>query len=496
MNPVQLRQVVEAQNALSDAIAAVARTNERGPLDALEASAVEFIVRAIDRLLGIEPLGPAIAHLFSPITRILDDLAGDPSQIYAQCDQLERQASALREMPASIYQGVDRSRSAWYDTPPADSFRTLGREYGEIYPLVAQALDAQSGVVNQVAVTVVKTKVAIMNLVIGLVWDLIELALKLVIMPWKLFTVVADVTGMVLSVLYQARDFANGLAAEGNGLLGQQAGLARALTRAGDLLLAKGGSDREFDERGPGFSQDMRSTEPHPDDDLMSDVLAGADGKGPMPPGWTQLSDQELADLGIDLNERNGDGFGGQILRGPDGQLVVKFDGTDFSYAPDVIEDGVGGVTMSAQSARAMEVAEQLRRAGLADDAVYVGNSLGGRLAAVAALSQGGVAVTFNAAGVSPGTMEYLAAQRGMTVEELYHEAENGAVRAYHLDGEILTDLQQKYPVVRDIMPDAPGRQYTVPNNGQTSGMNPVEKHTANGQIGQAMRDNWPQLDN
>lgn len=496
MNPVKLQRVIEAQTALEDAIAAVARTNQRGGLDVLEASAVEFIVKAIDRLLGIEPLGPAIAHLFSPITKILDDLAGDPSQIYAQCDQLERQASALNEMPASIYEGVARSRQAWYDTGSAEQFRTLAREYGELYPLTAQALISQSDVVNQVAVTVVKTKVAIMNLVIRLVWDLISLAFKLVYMPWKLFTVVGDVTSMVLSVLYRARDYANGLAAEGNGLLGQQAGLARGLRRAGELLTSQAGSERDFDERGPGFSQDMRSSTPHPDDDLMSDLLAGLDGKGPMPEGWTKLTDAELAALGIDMGERNGDGFGGQIVRGPDGQLVVKFDGTDFSYAPDVVEDGIGGVTMSPQSARAMEVAEQLRRAGLADDAVYTGNSLGGRLAAVAAMSQGGVAVTFNAAGVSPGTLEYIAAQRGMTVAELHAEANGGSVRAYRLDGEILTDLQEKYPVVRDIMPDAPGQHYTIPNNGQTTGMNPVQKHIANGEMGQAMRDNWPQMNN
>lgn len=42
---------------------------------------------------------------------------------------------------------------------------------------------------------------------------------------------------------------------------------------------------------------------------------------------------------------------GGQIVRGPLGQLVVKFDETRFPDPSDVAEDAIGGVTMSPQSA-------------------------------------------------------------------------------------------------------------------------------------------------
>lgn len=491
---ISLDKVVAAHDALSDAVASVDRNNPRSDLQVLEASAVEFIVNGINRLAGIWPLGPMVADLFAPITDVLADLAGNPTAIYAHSDALERQASALREMPPSISDAVRQSHQEWHGSEGADAFRTLAKQYALVFYASADALESMAGLTNQTAVTVVKTKVAIINLVGQLLWDVISIAIKVITMPWNVFEIGRSVAAAVLSVLEQVRVFANTLAVEGNGLLGHQAGLARAMQRAGDLLRALE-SDR-FDEHGDGLTQTMRSDGPHPDDDLMSDLIAGDDRKGPMPDGWRALTDAELAELGIDMNERDGDGFGGTVFIGPDGQLVVKMDGTDFSYAPDVIEDGIGGVTMSPQSARAMEVAEAIRQAGLGDNVVYTGSSLGGRLAAVAAMSQGGVAVTFNAAGVSPGTMAYLAAQRGISVDELYAEVNSGSVRTYVLDGEILTDLQERVPVVEGVMPDAPGQRYTVPNTPDTEHMNPVEKHTANGQIGDAMREHWPQMQN
>lgn len=494
---IKLTKVVQANEALSQATAAVSRNNPRSPLDVLEASATEFIVGAIDWLAGLEPLGPLVAGLFSPLTNLLTDLAGDPAAIYAHCDALERQASALREMPASITEAVQDSTAAWFDSEGADSFRTLAGQYAKVYQLSADALAASAGVTNQVAVTVVQTKVTIINMVAQLVWDVIGLALRFSPTPWWLADAVHTVISAVLRVLRQAREFAGTLAAEGNTLLGHQAGLARAMDRAGALLAGESGMGSPFDAHGSGFTESMRTNGPNPDDDLMSDLIAYADGKSELlPPGWRPMTEEELRALGVDMGERNGDGFGGTVFVGPDGQVVVKFDGTDFSYQPDVIEDGVGGITMSGQSARAMEAAEALRRAGLGDSVVYTGSSLGGRLAAVAAMSQGGVAVTFNAAGVSPGTLGYLAAQRGISVAELQAEINSGSVRSYVLEGEILTNLQEKYPITADVMPDAPGQRYVIPNTAATESMNGVQKHTANAEIGDAMREHWPEMNN
>lgn len=491
---ISLGKVVSANDVLENAVAAVGRNNPRSDLQMLEASAVEFIINGINQLSTIWPLGPMVASAFAPLTDLLADLAGDPTAIYAHCDALEKQASAVREMPGSVHDAVRQSRQVWYGSEGATAFRTLAVQYAKVFNAAGDALESMAQVTNQVAVTVVKTKVAIVNLVAQLLWDVITIAFKVVVMPWNVVEIARSVVFTVLKVLEQVRIFTNTLAAQGNGLLGQQAGLARAMQQAGDLL--RGLESAAFDERGPGFTQSMRVSTPHPDDDLMSDLIAAADLKGPMPDGWRALDGDELAALGVDMSERNGDGFGGRVFVGPDGRIVVKLDGTDFSYQPDVIEDGIGGVTMSPQSARAMEVAEALRLAGLADNVVYTGSSLGGRLAAVAAMSQGGVAVTFNAAGVSPGTMEYLAAQRGLSGAELSAEVNSGSVRSYVLDGEILTDLQERVPVVAGVMPDAPGQRYVVENTDATSHMNPVEKHTANGQIGDAMREQWPQMQN
>lgn len=490
---ISLSNVTAAHDVLRNCVAAVARNNSRAALDVLEASAVSFIVRSIDQLASIQPLGSAVAYLFSPITNVLNDLAGNPSAIYAHCDALLGESATVHELPSGVTASIQQSQHQWNGSVGSDAFRTLATFYASLYSALGEALAAMASVTNQIAVTVVKTKVAMVNLVVQLLWDVIDIAFKVITQPWNLVGIVRSVITTVLRALQQLRTWANTLSVEGNGLLGHQAGIARAMDRAGELLC---GGNTNAGTSGSGFTESMRHDGPHPDDDLMSDIIGALNNQTVLPEGWERVSDEELARMGIDMGELNGDGFGGAIVRGPDGQLVVQFDGTDFSYMPDVVEDGIGGLTMSPQSARAIQVAEALRRAGHADNVVYTGTSLGGRLAAVAALSQGQVAVTFNAAGVSPGTMAYLAAQRGMSVEELHAQADAGSVRCYVLDGEILTTLQEDIPVSEAIMPDAPGQRYVVPNTTDTQGMNPVEKHIAHPEVADAMREHWEHMNN
>jgi hypothetical protein len=85
---------------------------------------------------------------------------------------------------------------------------------------------------------------------------------------------------------------------------------------------------------------------------------------------------------------------------------VVAFRGT--SVRPDYATDGKQAVGLREDSyTRAMELAAKLKNKGI--DAEFTGHSLGGGLAAAAALSSGKTATTFNSAGVHGNTVqEYL----------------------------------------------------------------------------------------
>lgn len=192
-----------------------------------------------------------------------------------------------------------------------------------------------------------------------------------------------------------------------------------------------------------------------------------------LPPGYKDLSTMtpsELAEAGITPEQQKAinatltdpNGFEAKVLLGPDGKVIVAFGGTDLDQPQDIAEDVIGSMTFSPQSASADRVIQQLQAAGLTDNAVYTGHSLGGRLAAVAAASTGGTAVTFNAAGVSDPTLGYYAGTQGTTVEDLKSDMNNGGARAYNTDDDILTKVQRADPIPGYDLPDAPGSSITV----------------------------------
>lgn len=75
-------------------------------------------------------------------------------------------------------------------------------------------------------------------------------------------------------------------------------------------------------------------------------------------------------------------------------------------------------------------------------------------LAAIAALTTGGSAVTFNAAGISSPTLAMIAEYNQVSPEQLQAQAGAGHVRNYYAQGELLTAVQQATPA-----PDAVGSQ-------------------------------------
>ena len=103
-------------------------------------------------------------------------------------------------------------------------------------------------------------------------------------------------------------------------------------------------------------------------------------------------------------------------------------------------------MTVSPQSADAIRLAQAVNASKqLSGNAVYVGHSIGGRLAAVASMESGNPAITFNAAGVSPATVAYMASEQWISTSDMYAKLRNGQVREYSTADDPLTNIQQNY---------------------------------------------------
>src|SRR3546814_14115320 len=86
------------------------------------------------------------------------------------------------------------------------------------------------------------------------------------------------------------------------------------------------------------------------------------------------------------------------------------------------------------------------------DLVIFAGHSLGGGLAAAAGMANDVPAVTFNAAGVHDKTLE----RHGFDADTLKREAEQGLIRSYRVESEILTHLQEGSIPLNWAIPDEP----------------------------------------
>lgn len=285
--------------------------------------------------------------------------------------------------------------------------------------------------------------------------------------------------------------------------LGQITGLADGLHRAACVLRGEG-------DPGPAvgagttegsFADRWRGTE-HQQGDLALAAINEAF------PGWEPVTDPATGNTYVRLTEEqiqsdpdlkgllpyltdDGTGFaaGIYVVKDANGELVVEngkpqivvtMGGTtdgpsgteDFSGTmKDVVEDGAGGVTVSGQVGNAMALSQKVQELGLNDNTVYTGHSLGGRLATVAGATSGVPSVTYNAAGISEPTIDYIAAQRGMTADQLHQELNaGGGARTYYATDDPLNIAQQGL----HGMHNAEGTQHVVP--GQPGG-GPIGGH-------------------
>ena len=268
-------------------------------------------------------------------------------------------------------------------------------------------------------------------------------------------------------------DVMRDVAEQGNAYLGQIRQLGESMSRAGVALQT--GTDP-----GTGYGVDrasaagsMLGTDQDGRDGLVIDMLAGD-----IPPGFSEVTDPDtLAELGLtpDMLTDHESGFAAHVYQDENGAVVVVFEGTDFGdpTQTDLLKENVpGGTGMGPQSESAMAIAQAIGASDRQGDVIYGGHSLGGRLAEIAAMTSGNPAVTANAAGVSDATIDYIAQQNGMTREQVLADVNNGLVRAYRTDDDILTNLQEKWPISSGLLPDHHGTHVDLGGE-----QNPVDGH-------------------
>lgn len=165
---------------------------------------------------------------------------------------------------------------------------------------------------------------------------------------------------------------------------------------------------------------------------LAQDVYADT----PKPPaGYRVASEADLQALGLDPSLLSDGDFRARVYVTGDGAQA------EYSIAFRGSQSGGDWVANAQQAAgfdsthyrAALAIGERIARSPLADQVDFTGHSLGGGLAATAAVASGRPADTFNAAGLHGDTIDDAATfQRGQP----------GHVDAWHVRGEILSLLQ------------------------------------------------------
>jgi len=195
---------------------------------------------------------------------------------------------------------------------------------------------------------------------------------------------------------------------------------------------------------------------------IMADLYDETYGRptGNAVDGFSRLSDDQLRKAGIDpgVLDDTRTGFKARIYGDAEGRIVLAYSGTD-EGKDWLVNFGQGLGFETVHYNQAMALARQAKVA-FGDDVVMTGHSLGGGLAAAAAVATDIPAVTFNAAGVHDKTM----ARIGLDPDAAAQEAENGLIRRYAVKNEIITELQERTPIMRSLMPDAIGHKIELPD--------------------------------
>jgi hypothetical protein len=220
------------------------------------------------------------------------------------------------------------------------------------------------------------------------------------------------------------------------------------------------------------FSDQVRGTTPQSIDlvlpSLLQDLYATAKARDEsstplptsLPEGWNRLTDEQLLAKGLKPSALHDpeSGFDAAFYQDASGNVVLGFCGTDeLRDWPHNVGQGLG--IKDAQYDQALDLARKAKFA-FGDDLILTGHSLGGGLAAAAAMTTDTPAVTYNAAGVNDRTLE----REDLDPQAAKDYAKDGLIRGYHVKNEILTHLQEDSFPIKYAMPDAAGHQIELPD--------------------------------
>lgn len=168
--------------------------------------------------------------------------------------------------------------------------------------------------------------------------------------------------------------------------------------------------------------------------------------------------------------QKPGSNFGAQMYA-PDPKVfgdsmkpTIAFKGTQQLFGEDMsnnLSQGLG--SDSPYYRNAVSIGKNIEASGAPSGVDFTGHSLGGGLASAASEASGSSAVTFNAAGLDPGTV----AQYGGAVQP-------SNITAYRVDGDILTGMQEGRlgPIsdaTAELMPKTVGTPVTLDGSSVTT---------------------------
>lgn len=397
-----------------------------------------------------------------PIQEAIDELTGDAAALRAMASSWEAVATGLDEHASEMDAIAAATQETW-EGEAASNFAAQMAAESACARSAAGAWRTMASRALQTGEYVGNARKALVSSAGMLIDDLIEGALKAAVhfinpvkWPTALIEFIRWAHTLISQTLTDIAHMMQDVLAQGSELLGQMGGIGDEFGRAANIL--RTGADPD-DPEGAG-TRVQGAAQVDLDQDLAK--LNGL-GEGEAPPeGYLEVSAESVGiDPSLLSNEETG--FEAKLYRGKDGALIVVYKGTEPEMA-DVSEDASGIAQFTGQSADAVALAEALDETKDAPNVIYTGHSLGGRLASTASMATGNGAVTFNAAGVPPATVDYFAARNGMDPTEYRQQLQDGQVRLYTTGDDILTNVQEG-GITADGAPDAIGRQYRLPGS-------------------------------
>lgn len=222
-------------------------------------------------------------------------------------------------------------------------------------------------------------------------------------------------------------------------------------------------------------------TRAQPFDVTMSQLATSVYGtRGAPPDGWSAVSDAMLESRGIEnpatwrqeflggVEQTTANQFKAEVYTDGEGNFVLAYRGTAEGGPDwgDNFQQGLGFETgpVDKFTGLAADSAIEFARvfgdgdAGAATNLAITGHSQGGGLASVASLATGIPAVTFDASGIHPNTLDRLGMASPQQARDI---AEGGQIRAYSMKTDLLTRVQESGPLSL-AAPDALGTRIVV----------------------------------